>query len=116
MPKDLLLRNGTVLAHTAAKNTPSGYRIQVLKEHSLLIQNGRITKIAAAAEIHPADGVQIIDCTDKIISPGFIDTHHHLWQTALKGRHADELLLQYIASGKHLKRSTDRRRLTFYDR
>jgi cytosine/adenosine deaminase-related metal-dependent hydrolase len=35
----------------------------------------------------------------KIISPGFVDTHHHLWQTQLKGRHANELLLEYMASG-----------------
>ncbi|KAI1473213.1 Metallo-dependent hydrolase [Daldinia caldariorum] len=36
---------------------------------------------------HPDDlpsDTEIVDCTDKIISPGFIDTHRHGWQTALK--------------------------------
>lgn len=35
----------------------------------------------------------------KIISPGFVDTHHHVWQTLLKGRHADQTLLQYLPAG-----------------
>ncbi|KAJ6531061.1 hypothetical protein B0H19DRAFT_1327052 [Mycena capillaripes] len=43
-----------------------------------------------------------IDCTGKIISPGFIDTHHHVWQTQLKGRHANDLLLEYMCKGRIL--------------
>jgi cytosine/adenosine deaminase-related metal-dependent hydrolase len=41
------------------------------------------------------------DCTNKIISPGFIDTHHHGWQTLLKGRHANHTLLQYMTEGNY---------------
>ena len=39
------------------------------------------------------------DCTDKIISPGLVDTHHHAWQSLLKGRHADQMLMQYLPEG-----------------
>lgn len=39
------------------------------------------------------------DCTDKIISAGFVDTHHHVWQSLLKGRHADQMLMQYLPEG-----------------
>lgn len=31
--------------------------------------------------------------------PGFIDTHHHVWQTQLKGRHANQTLLNYFPTG-----------------
>jgi cytosine/adenosine deaminase-related metal-dependent hydrolase len=63
----------------------------------LLIEGNIITKIQEG--IVPPAGAELIDCVDKIISPGFVDTHHHVWQTLLKGRHADQLLLDYFPSG-----------------
>jgi cytosine/adenosine deaminase-related metal-dependent hydrolase len=45
------------------------------------------------------DEVKVIDCKDKIISPGFISTHNHIWQTQLKGRHANHTLLKYTPPG-----------------
>ncbi|KAF5608379.1 cytosine deaminase [Fusarium subglutinans] len=86
----LLLKGGTVLIHDANDN------VQAL-ERDILIENNRISKIAE--NISDITDDEVIDCNDKIISPGFIDTHHHLWQTQLKGRHANELLLDYMASG-----------------
>ena len=63
----------------------------------LLISGNIITTIAT--NISPSEGYEIIDCTDNIVSPGFIDTHRHLWQTPLKGLgHANELLLGTITS------------------
>ncbi|KAJ4294219.1 hypothetical protein N0V90_007909 [Kalmusia sp. IMI 367209] len=46
----------------------------------------------------PVDVVEV-DRSFKIVSPGFIDTHHHLWQTQLKGRHADHTVLDCMPSG-----------------
>ncbi|KAF5625607.1 cytosine deaminase [Fusarium sp. NRRL 52700] len=86
----LLLKGGTVLIHDANDN------VQAL-ERDILIENNIISKVAG--NISEITDAEVIDCTDKIISPGFIDTHHHLWQTQLKGRHANELLLDYMASG-----------------
>jgi hypothetical protein len=37
--------------------------------------------------------------TDKILTPCFVDTHYYVWQTLLKGRHGDEMLLGYFVSG-----------------
>ncbi|TVY89695.1 hypothetical protein LAWI1_G004575 [Lachnellula willkommii] len=45
------------------------------------------------------EGTTVIDCSDTIISPGFIDTHRHLWQTQLKGKYGDDLLSDYITRG-----------------
>ncbi|KAL9109998.1 MAG: hypothetical protein Q9227_005337 [Pyrenula ochraceoflavens] len=87
----ILLRNGTVLCHQPDDHVKAEANTDVL------IKGNRIAKIGKSLT---GDGsTQVIDCSGKIVSPGFIDTHHHLWQTQLKGRHTDEQLLQYMASG-----------------
>ncbi|KAI9778291.1 MAG: hypothetical protein M1835_004968 [Candelina submexicana] len=91
MSTSVLLKGGTILSHGTNDH------ITPLRVTDLLIQGNRITKIASGIEA--PDDAQVIDCKDKIVSPGFIDTHHHIWQTQLKGRHADETFLQYMPSG-----------------
>ncbi|KAG0651489.1 5 -deoxyadenosine deaminase [Hyphodiscus hymeniophilus] len=83
-----LLQGGLVLTHGADDH------VLPIKA-DLLIEGNVITKIEDG--IQPSAEYEVIDCTDKILSPGFIDTHHHVWQTLLKGRHADHLLLDYLA-------------------
>jgi cytosine/adenosine deaminase-related metal-dependent hydrolase len=87
----ILLQGGTLLIHGENDHVES-------VKADLLIEGDTIAKIEA--NIKPSSGTRVIDCTDKIISPGFIDTHHHVWQTLLKGRHANQLLLDYFPSGK----------------
>jgi cytosine/adenosine deaminase-related metal-dependent hydrolase len=88
---NILLKNGVVLIHDANNHV-------VPTRTSILIENGKITKIGTAIE--KIGEIEVIDCTDMIISPGFVDTHHHGWQTQLKGRHANEQLLEYMVTGK----------------
>ncbi|KAJ7772865.1 hypothetical protein DFH07DRAFT_146220 [Mycena maculata] len=91
----ILLSNGTVLLHDGED------RVHATAADVLIVDN-RIVEIApgiasrgAASEL----AALVIDCTGKIVCPGFVDTHHHLWQTQLKGRHADDLLLDYLHKG-----------------
>ncbi|KAJ4292582.1 hypothetical protein N0V90_009245 [Kalmusia sp. IMI 367209] len=88
--QSFLLKNGTVLIHNANNNV-------VPTRTDVLIDNGKIIRLAESIEA--SDNVEVIDCTDKIISPGFIDTHHHGWQTQLKGRHANQLFFEYMVTG-----------------
>lgn len=90
MAKILLLKGGTVLTHDSNDHIHA-IRADVVVDGKLIV---KIEK-----DILPPDGSEIIDCTNKILSPGFIDTHIHVWQSLLKGRHANHQLLDYFPSG-----------------
>ena len=42
------------------------------------------------------DGTHEIDASGGIVMPGMIDTHRHMWQTAMRGYGADWTLTQYF--------------------
>jgi 5-methylthioadenosine/S-adenosylhomocysteine deaminase len=48
--------------------------------------------IAAVGPNLSAGGAAVIDARGRIVMPGFIDTHHHLFETALRSYLADGLL------------------------
>lgn len=89
----ILLKNGILLLHDERDN------VQILQGGDVFIINGLIAEIAQ--NISPNEETEVIDCTEKIICPGFIDAHHHVWQTQLKGRHTDDSLLDYHPRGEH---------------
>jgi cytosine/adenosine deaminase-related metal-dependent hydrolase len=86
----ILLQGGTLLLHDSSDHI-------IPTKADLLIHNSKIVHIAPV--ITPLSTTHIISCVGKLITPGFIDTHRHLWQTQLKGRHANELLLDYMPTG-----------------
>ena len=50
------------------------------------------TKIAAVGPNLRASGAAVIDARGRIVMPGFVDTHHHQFETALRSFLADGLL------------------------
>ena len=58
----------------------------------LLIDDGRIC--AVGRDLGATD-CEIVDATDMIVLPGFVDTHRHTWQTQLRNLAADWTLLDY---------------------
>jgi cytosine/adenosine deaminase-related metal-dependent hydrolase len=42
--------------------------------------------IVATGSVAPADGDAVIDCSDCIVTAGFVNTHHHLYQWMTRGR------------------------------
>ncbi|GAA2338254.1 amidohydrolase family protein [Dactylosporangium salmoneum] len=94
----VLLRNGLVLtmddAHTVLPGT------------DVLIVGERIAGIGPNLTAPP--GAVEIDATGGIVMPGMIDTHRHMWQTAMRGYGADWTLTQYfvwyyLESGRHFR-------------
>ena len=60
----------------------------------ILVESGTIT--AVGKDLSAPTGVPLIDASDCIVSPGFIDTHRHAWQSQLKNIAADWLLADYF--------------------
>lgn len=87
----ILLKGGTLLLHDDRDHvSPS-------RQTDILIQSNRIAKVGKGL-VAPA-GAELVNCSGKIISPGFVDTHHHLWQTQLKGCHAEQSVFDYLVTG-----------------
>jgi cytosine/adenosine deaminase-related metal-dependent hydrolase len=66
----------------------------------LLIQDGFIKAVGPDIE-HSSEHV-IIDATNAIVSPGFIDTHRHTWQTQLRTICTDFVLADYLLTLRHI--------------
>lgn len=77
---DVLITNITTLITT---NTKDNNQIEVLHNKDILVVNGVISNISENIPHDKADVV--IDATGKIVIPGFVDTHDHLWQLAIRG-------------------------------
>src|SRR5262249_29837855 len=45
---------------------------------------------AVGAHLSAPHGAEVIDGRGKIVMPGFIDTHDHLWQSLIRGCATDE--------------------------
>ncbi|MDQ1649556.1 MAG: 5-methylthioadenosine/S-adenosylhomocysteine deaminase, partial [Frankiaceae bacterium] len=65
-----------------------------LPSADVLIENGAISAVGPDLE---APGAEVIDATSMIVMPGFVDTHRHTWQTAVRHSYADVDPLQYFA-------------------
>ncbi|QOV36672.1 amidohydrolase family protein [Streptomyces ferrugineus] len=59
----------------------------------VLIEGGRITAVGRDL---PAEGATVVDATDRIVLPGFVDTHRHVWQSALRSAAVDVDLAAYL--------------------
>lgn len=67
--------------------------IGVLPVGDILIENGEIVEVAEAIT---ADA-EIIDGSDWIVSPGFVDTHRHTWLSAIRHSYGDVDPLSYFS-------------------
>ncbi|KAJ5697091.1 hypothetical protein N7536_007503 [Penicillium majusculum] len=90
----ILLQGGTLLLHEANERVVS-------RRLDLLIDGNSILKIEDNIDVDD-QSIKIINCDGKLVSPGFINTHHHLWQTQLKGQHGNHTLLEYLPSGNFI--------------
>src|SRR5215510_13439949 len=66
----------------------------VYRGADVLTAGERIAAVGHALEA-PGDAVEI-DATGGLVMPGMIDTHRHMWQTAMRGYGADWTLTQYF--------------------
>src|SRR4051812_27703684 len=84
--RPLVFRGGTVLPMDDAST--------VLSDADVLVADGRIAAVGQNLDV--PEGTQEIDASGGIVMPGMIDTHRHMWQTAMRGYGADWTLSQYF--------------------
>ena len=84
--RPVVFRGGTVLPMDDSHSVLVGADVLVVGE-----------RIAAVGPNLPVpDGTLEIDASGGIVMPGMIDTHRHMWQTAMRGYGADWTLTQYF--------------------
>ena len=84
--RPIVFRNGIVIT--------MDNQHRVLKNSDVLVVDGVIKEIGP--NLSAPEGALSIDATGGIIMPGMIDTHRHMWQTAMRGYGADWSLSQYF--------------------
>ena len=93
MPLPLLIENGTILC-TKGKG-------RVLRNHSVLIEDGMITELAPKARFRAFTGKRI-DASGKIVMPGLINAHNHFYSTFARGLTATKPAADFMGVLKNL--------------
>ncbi|MCW6005423.1 amidohydrolase family protein [Micromonospora sp. CPCC 205371] len=73
MPDRILLRGGHILTMDPA--------LGEIPEGDILIEGERI----AAVDRHIDADAEVVDVSGRIVIPGFVDTHRHTWEAAIRG-------------------------------
>lgn len=84
--RPVVFRKGLVLTMNDARD--------VLQDADVLVADGVIRGIGHHLDA-PSDALEI-DAQRGIVMPGMIDTHRHMWQTAMRAYGADWTLSQYF--------------------
>ena len=82
----IVFRNGIVLTMDDSHT--------VIPNGDLLVVDGKIAEVGVGLTV--PDNTFEIDAKGGILMPGMIDTHRHMWQTAMRGYGADWTLTQYF--------------------
>lgn len=84
MTRRLLVRGATVLTMDPGLGD--------LERGDVLVEGECVSGVAPRIE---AEDCEVLDGAGAILSPGFVDTHRHVWQTQLRGVAADWTLFDY---------------------
>jgi 5-methylthioadenosine/S-adenosylhomocysteine deaminase len=86
--QDLLITGGYVVTlDPDTGDVPGG---------DVLIRDGRIAAVGTAVAPQDALGAQVIDARGRLVIPGMVDTHRHVWQGALGASTGDTSLMGYV--------------------
>jgi len=85
VPDRVLFRGGHVLSMDPSIGDVFG--------GDVLVENGRIAAVGHAID---AGDAEVVDTTERIVIPGFIDSHRHTWETVIRGIAPDVSLAGYF--------------------
>ena len=84
--RPVVFRNATVLTIDSS--------LGMIEHGDVFVTDNRIA--AVGRQLTVPDGTAEIDASEGILMPGMVDTHRHMWQTALRGYGADWTLTNYF--------------------
>ena len=71
------LPEGVVVLRGARVITMNGD--EVIESGDVLVRNNRIAAVGPSGTVEVPEGARVIDVAGKTITPGFVDTHAHMW-------------------------------------
>ncbi len=75
---DLLIKNGVLVTMDNQE--------RILEEHSVAIEGGRIVEIGKTVDMQRKhSGVEVLDASGRIVMPGIVCSHSHLYGMLLRG-------------------------------
>ena len=98
-----LLRNGLHIAHESG--------VPTLRKGDIAVENGRIVAIREQVEGSEFETFEPVDMTDRLISPGLINSHTHAVLLVLRGTVEDiegNLVYQYMVPASYLLEPAER--------
>ena len=109
--QELVAVNGPVIALTHVKLI-DGLGTPALEDHTILIEDDRITAVGPSGTVRIPAGAEVLDLTGHTVIPGLIGLHNHSYYTGGRGR-AAQLSFSgsrlYLASGVTTIRTTGAR-------
>lgn len=87
---DLLITNATIVTVNKEK--------EIITNGAIAVKDNKIVNIGSSSELRKKypSSKQVIDATGKVIFPGLINTHNHLFQVLYKGLGDDRLLSDWL--------------------
>jgi 5-methylthioadenosine/S-adenosylhomocysteine deaminase len=72
-------------------------RREILERGSVCVESDRIAAVGSRQQLQQKyPGAEVVDCTGRIVMPGMVNTHTHLFQTLLKGLGDDMVLKKWF--------------------
>ncbi|GAA1592808.1 8-oxoguanine deaminase [Actinoplanes couchii] len=87
-----------ILVENAAIATVDPAGREFTSGHVLVGDDGRIAAVGAGPFTGTAEGARRIDGTGCLVTPGLVNTHHHLYQWATRGLALDETLFGWLTT------------------
>lgn len=114
-------RDSAKLDNLPAADKNAGKEHYVYHEDGILIvEDGKVADVGSYADMKTKiSGMETVNYQDKLITPGFIDTHQHATQSAIVAAYGEKLLTwldQYVFPGEseYSHAATARKELNFF--
>ena len=70
----------TLLVKNITKLITNNETSEVIENGAIYVENNEIKQVGPAEDL-PKSADIVIDASDKMVCPGFVNTHHHFYQT-----------------------------------